>query len=146
LPTEDLAFAEVALSDYLTRLHNRIKSEAGRYYLADLNPSRGSEQAEIRPVIIVQRDTLDRFTTTVVVVPVTSNLRRAKIPGTIILPTGEGGLTQDSVVLCYQIVALDREGLIRKLGSLSADYVSRLKVALQYTLQMDESDDENVEE
>jgi mRNA interferase MazF len=110
-----------------------------------LNPSRGSEQAGIRPVIIVQRDILDRFTTTVVVVPVTSNLRRAKIPGTIILPTGEGGLTQDSVVLCYQIVAIDRERLIRKLGSLSADYVSRLQVVLPYTLQMDESDDENVE-
>ena len=117
----------------------------GDIYLADLNPSRSSEQAGIRPVIIVQRDTLDRFTTTVVVVPVTSNLRRAKIPGTIILPTGEGGLTQDSVVLCYQIVSLDRERLIRKVGSLSADYVSRLQAALQYTLQMDESDDENVE-
>ena len=116
--------------------------------MADLNPSRGSEQAGIRPVIIVQRDTLDRFTTTVVVVPVTSNLWRAKIPGTIIfiLPTGEGGLTQDSVVLCYQIVAIDRERLIRKLSSLSADYVSRLQVVLQYTLQMDEFDDENVEE
>ncbi|MEY3869178.1 MAG: hypothetical protein RLZZ338_3069 [Cyanobacteriota bacterium] len=47
----------------------------GDIYLADLNPSRGSEQAGIRPVIIVQRDTLDRFTTTVVVIPVTSNLR-----------------------------------------------------------------------
>jgi mRNA interferase MazF len=116
----------------------------GDVYLADLNPSRGSEQAGIRPVIIVQRDTLDRFTTTVVVIPVTSNLRRAKIPGTIILPTGEGGLTQDSVVLCYQIVAIDRERLIKKLGTISADYVSRLQVALQYTLQMDES--ENVEE
>ncbi len=42
----------------------------GDIYLADLNPSRGSEQAGIRPVIIVQRDTLDRFTTTVVVIPV----------------------------------------------------------------------------
>ncbi|WP_377479196.1 MAG: type II toxin-antitoxin system PemK/MazF family toxin [Microcoleus anatoxicus] len=115
----------------------------GDIYLADLNPSRGSEQAGIRPVIIVQRDTLDRFTTTVVVIPVTSNLRRAKIPGTIILPTGEGGLTQDSVALCYQIVAVDRERLIKKLGTLSADYVSRLQVALQYTLQMDEF--ENVE-
>jgi len=30
--------------------------------LADLNPSRGSEQAGIRPVIIVQRSKLDRFT------------------------------------------------------------------------------------
>jgi mRNA interferase MazF len=73
----------------------------GEVYLADINPTRGSEQAGIRPVITVQRDTLDRFTTTVVVVPVTSNLRRAKIPGTIILPAGEGGLTQDSV--CFAI-------------------------------------------
>ena len=48
----------------------------GDIYLADLNPSRGSEQVGIRPVIIVQRDTLDHFTTTVVVIPVTSNLRR----------------------------------------------------------------------
>ncbi len=112
----------------------------GDIYLANLNPSRGSEQAGIRPVIIVQRDTLDRFTTTVIVVPITSNLRRAKVPGTITIPVGEGGLTQNSVALCYQLVAIDRERLIRKLGSLSVDYVSRLKIALQYTLQMDESE------
>jgi mRNA interferase MazF len=111
----------------------------GEVYLADLNPTRGSEQAGIRPVITVQRDTLDRFTTTVVVVPVTSNLRRAQIPGTMILPAGEGGLTQDSVVLCYQVVAIDRQRLIQKLGDISADYLSQLKVALQYTLQMDEN-------
>jgi len=114
----------------------------GEVYLADLNPTRGSEQAGIRPVITVQRDTLDRFTTTVVVVPVTSNLRRAKIPGKIILPAGEGGLTQDSVVLCYQVVALDRQRLIQKLGNISADYLSKLKVALQYTLHMDEPGEE----
>jgi len=60
-----------------------------------------------------------------------------------VLPAGEGSLTQDSVVLCYQVTAIDRERLIKRLGSLSADYISRLKVALQYTLQMDESDDKN---
>ena len=41
----------------------------GDIYLADLNPSRGSEQAGIRPVVIVQRETIDRFTQTVVIVP-----------------------------------------------------------------------------
>jgi len=112
----------------------------GDIYLADLNPSRGSEQAGIRPVIIVQRDTLNRFTTTVIVVPITSNLRRGKVPGTIVIPVGQGGLTQDSVALCYQLVAIDRERLIRQLGSLSVDYISGLKIALQYTLQMDESE------
>jgi mRNA interferase MazF len=112
----------------------------GDIYLADLNPSRGSEQAGIRPVIIVQRDTLERFTTTVIVVPLTSNTRRARIPGTIIIAAGEGGLTQESVVLCYQMVVIDRERLIRKLGVLSPTYLLMLKEALEYTLQLDENE------
>lgn len=117
----------------------------GDVYLADLNPSRGSEQAGIRPIIIVQRNILERFTTTVVVVPVTSNLRRAKIPGTIVLPLGEGGLTQESVVLCYQIVVLDRQRLMKKLGTLSPNYLLMLKETLKYTLELDDFDDDNAE-
>ncbi|CAD5947302.1 Endoribonuclease MazF [Planktothrix tepida] len=46
----------------------------GDVYLADLNPSRGSEQAGIRPVIVVQRNTLDRFTTTVAALEYTLQL------------------------------------------------------------------------
>lgn len=88
----------------------------GDVYLADLNPSRGSEQAGIRPVVVAPRGTLDRFTQTVIVVPMTSNLRRSRIPGTLTIPINEGGLTQDSVALCYQIVVLDRQRLIRRLA------------------------------
>jgi hypothetical protein len=40
------------------------------------------------------------------------------------------------------VVALDRQRLIQKLGNISADYLSKLKVALQYTLQMDEPGEE----
>ena len=120
----------------------------GDVYLADLNPSRGSEQAGIRPVIIVQRDALSRFTRTVVVVPLTTNLRRAQVPGTTLLPSGEGGLDQDSVALpsrtvvlaartvCYQIVVLDEQRLIRKLGTLSLVHLLALDLALKYTLQL----------
>ncbi|MBD2604394.1 type II toxin-antitoxin system PemK/MazF family toxin [Scytonema hofmannii FACHB-248] len=117
----------------------------GDVYLADLNPSRGSEQAGIRPVIIIQRNTLDRFTTTVVVVPLTSNLRRAKIPGTIVIPLGEGGFTQESVVLCYQIVVIDRQRLMRKLGTISPNYLLMLKEALKYTLELDDFEAESAE-
>jgi mRNA interferase MazF len=91
-----------------------------------LNPSRGSEQAGIRPVIVVQRDNLERFTRTVVVVPLTSNMRRAQVPGTVVIPVGEGGLAQDSVALCYQIVVIDRQRLQRQLGTLSSSYLSAL--------------------
>lgn len=62
-----------------------------------MNSSRGLEQAGIRPVVIVQRDNLERFTRTVVGIPLTSNLRRAQVPGTTVIPAGEGGLAQDSV-------------------------------------------------
>lgn len=117
----------------------------GDVYLADLNPSRGSEQAGIRPVIIVQRDRLAQFTTTSVVIPLTTNLRRANIPGTIVIPSGESGLTQESVVLCYQIVVIDKERLIRKLGTLSHNYLLMLKVALDYTLELDSHDEENTD-
>jgi mRNA interferase MazF len=111
----------------------------GDIYLADLNPSRGSEQAGVRPVIIVQRGTIDRFTQTVVIVPITSNLRRLNIPGTFTIPTGEGGLTQESVALCYQIAVIDRQRLIRHLGKISSVCVQQLNEALIYTLELDES-------
>jgi mRNA interferase MazF len=49
----------------------------GEVWLADLNPVRGSEQAGIRPVLIFQTDSINRFTTTVLTIPFTTNLRRA---------------------------------------------------------------------
>ncbi|MEH2067165.1 MAG: type II toxin-antitoxin system PemK/MazF family toxin [Nostoc sp.] len=113
----------------------------GDVYLADLNPSRGSEQAGIRPVILVQRDRISQFTTTSVVVPLTTNLRRTTIPRTIVFPSGEGGLTQESVALSYQIVVIDSQRLIRKLGTLSPNYLLMLKVASQYTLELDDYDE-----
>ncbi len=108
----------------------------GDLYLADLNPSRGTEQAGIRPVVIVQRDTLEHFTRTVVAIPFTTNIRRAQVPGTILIPAGEGGLDQDSVALCYQIVVLDKERLQHKLGTLSPSYLLLLEQALKYTLTL----------
>jgi mRNA interferase MazF len=109
----------------------------GDIFLANLNPTRGSEQAGIRPVILIQRNSIGRFTKTRLVVPITSNLRRAQIPGTMIIPAGEGGLTQDSVALCYQAVVLDETRFIRQIGTLSAPYVERLRQALIYTLALD---------
>ncbi|MFM7438150.1 MAG: type II toxin-antitoxin system PemK/MazF family toxin [Snowella sp.] len=108
----------------------------GDIYLADLNPSRGSEQAGIRPVILVQRQNLECFTRTVVVIPVTTNLRRAQVPGTMLIPAGEGGLSQESVALCYQIVVIDKQRLQKQLGTLSAIYLQRLGDALRYTLDL----------
>lgn len=108
----------------------------GDVYLADLNPSRGSEQSGIRPVVLVQRNTLFRFTSTVVVVPFTTNLRRTKVPGTVFISSENSGLSQDSVALCYQVVVLDQTRLMTKLGSLSSQQLNQLDQALKYTLSL----------
>jgi mRNA interferase MazF len=69
----------------------------GEVWLADLNPIRGSEQAGIRPVLIFQNNTINTFTTTVVTIPFTTNLRRAALPSCVRVDAGEGGLSNDSV-------------------------------------------------
>ena len=90
----------------------------GEVWLADLNPVRGSEQAGRRPVILLQNDSILRFTTTVLCVPLTTNLRRAQLPSCVAISKGDGGLTANSVALAHQLRVLDKDRLTRKLGRL----------------------------
>ena len=106
----------------------------GEVWLADLNPIRGSEQAGIRPVLIFQNDTINRFTTTTVTIPFTTNLRRARLPSCVLLTTGEGGLTSDSVALCHQLRVLDTTRLIRRLGSVSEQTILAVERCVLFTL------------
>lgn len=108
----------------------------GDIYLADLGSGMGSEQTGTRPVILVQADSLSRFSETAVVIPLTTNLRRAQIPGCLVLRQGEGGLTQDSVALCYQIRVLSKQRLLHRLGTLPVSSLSRLEAALKITLDL----------
>ena len=109
----------------------------GDVYIADLSGSRGSEQAGIRPVLIIQSDKISKYTQTVVSIPITTNLRRAQIPGCVLLPKGEGGLIQDSVALCYQIRAIAKSRLQNRIGSLSPPVLKQIEDAIKITFEMD---------
>ncbi|MDQ2686899.1 MAG: type II toxin-antitoxin system PemK/MazF family toxin, partial [Armatimonadota bacterium] len=63
----------------------------GEIWWADLNPIRGSEQAGTRPVLIFQNDSISGYTTTVLAVPLTTQLHRASLPSCVLMPAGEGG-------------------------------------------------------
>ncbi|MEG5000507.1 type II toxin-antitoxin system PemK/MazF family toxin [Microcoleus sp. B4-D4] len=52
----------------------------GEIWIANLDPTQGSEQAGVRPTIIFQNDTISRYTTTIISIPLTTNLRRASLP------------------------------------------------------------------
>jgi mRNA interferase MazF len=106
----------------------------GEIWLADLNPIQGSEQAGVRPVLIFQNDTISRFTTTVLAIPFTTNLRRASLPSCIRISKDEGGLTNDSVALCHQLRALDKTRLRRQLGTVRQDTLSTIENCVLSTM------------
>jgi mRNA interferase MazF len=108
--------------------------ERGEVWLANLEPTRGSEQAGTRPAIVFQNDMISRFSTTVLTIPLTSNLRRASLPTCLLISSGDGGLAQDSVALCHQMRALDKTRLLRKLGQLKPETIKQLEEIVLFTL------------
>lgn len=108
--------------------------ERGEVWLANLNPTQGSEQRGTRPVIIFQDNTLSQITTTVITIPITSNLRRATLPTCLQISGSEGGLNQDSVALCHQIRVLDQTRLLKRLGKLEPSTITALETTLLFTL------------
>jgi len=106
----------------------------GEVWLADLNPTQGSEQAGIRPVIIFQNDLVSQFSTTTIAIPITTKQYRAALPICLPIEQGNGGLSQDSVALCFQMRVLDKTRLIRTLGQLSPEIILQLEDVVLLTL------------
>ena len=90
-------------------------------FLANLDPVIGSEQGKTRPVLVISEDQINRILPVVNVLPLTSRKAGRKIyPNEVLIPKGVGGLTKESIVLCYQIRTLDKKRLIKKLGTIDS--------------------------
>ena len=109
----------------------------GDVYDARLDPTEGSEQAGVRPVVIVSRDAINTASPVVIVVPLTSavNVRRS-YPHTAAVAQGDGGLTVDSVALGGQVRAVSKSRLTRRRGRLSDEAMERLGRALRIALDL----------
>lgn len=102
----------------------------GDIYFADLSPVVGSEQGGLRPVLIVQNDIGNKYSPTVIVSAITSQLSKAKIPTHIELPANIYKLPKDSVVLCEQIRTIDKRRLGQKITSLDQQKMKEVNKAL----------------
>ena len=103
----------------------------GDIYYADLSPVVGSEQGGVRPVLIVQNDTGNRHSPTVIAAAITSQLGKAKLPTHIALAAQGSGLPKDSVILLEQIRTLDKRRLKDRMGELDEPSMTRVDHALQ---------------
>ena len=88
----------------------------GDIFYADLSPVVGSEQGGMRPVLIVQNDTGNKHSPTVIAAAITSQTGKARLPTHIELTAHSYGLTRDSVVLLEQIRTIDKRRLKERMG------------------------------
>ncbi|WRN76217.1 type II toxin-antitoxin system PemK/MazF family toxin [Staphylococcus aureus] len=106
----------------------------GDVYLADLSPVQGSEQGEVRPVVIIQNDTGNKYSPTVIVAAITGRINKAKIPTHVEIEKKKYKLDKDSVILLEQIRTLDKKQLKEKLTYLSDDKMKEVDNALMISL------------
>ncbi len=106
----------------------------GEIYYADLSPVVGSEQGGVRPVLIIQNDVGNKYSPTVIVSAITSQLGKAKLPTHIELPAEMYNLPKNSVALLEQIRTLDKRRLQEKITTLSPEKMREVNKALLISL------------
>jgi mRNA interferase MazF len=98
----------------------------GDVYWFDFGRPSGSGPGFLRPCVVMQNDAFNESAIhTVVVCALTTNLRRARIPGNVLLDEGDADLSEQSVVMVSQLFTVDKEDLLDKIGSLSKERVEQ---------------------
>ncbi|KXG74452.1 type II toxin-antitoxin system PemK/MazF family toxin [Thermotalea metallivorans] len=110
----------------------------GDIFYADLSPVIGSEQGGVRPVLIIQNDVGNKYSPTVIVAAITSQINKAKLPTHIEISASEYGLTKDSVVLLEQVRTIDKRRLREKIGHFDEEKMSKVNEALMISLGLAE--------
>ena len=96
-----------------------MKIEKFHLYLANLNPTLGTEPGKVRPVVVIQTNLLNGIHPSTIVCPVTTQVVKEANILRIHIPKRESRLNRDSDILVDQIRAIDNRRLIRHLGTLA---------------------------
>jgi mRNA interferase MazF len=89
----------------------------GEIWYSNLNPTRGSEQSGIRPVVIISGDLLNTHLNVVICVPLTTKVKGYK-GNPVLKPGKQNGLTSESEMLIFHIRSISKDRLVRKVGSI----------------------------
>jgi mRNA interferase MazF len=109
----------------------------GDVYVAGLDPTVDSEQAGLRPVVIVSRDAINRASPVVIVVPCTSwSEGRRVYPSQVVIDAPEGGLRTRSIALGEQLRAISKSRLVDRWGSLAPTTLRQLDRALLIAMDL----------
>ena len=106
-----------------------MKVKRGDIFYADLSPVVGSEQGGVRPVLVVQNDIGNKYSPTIIIAAITSQMNKVKLP-THVEVSAEFGLPKNSVVLLEQIRTIDKKRLREKVGFTDEFFMKKVDEAL----------------
>jgi len=108
----------------------------GEIYWIELEDPVGSGPGYRHPHVVIQNNVFNwSRINTVVVCALTSNLRRAEVPGNVVLEEGEGGLPKQSVVVVSQVFTVDKRQLAEYIGTLSGRRVRQVVEGVKLVLE-----------
>ena len=108
----------------------------GDIFYADLRPVVGSEQGGVRPVIIIQNDTGNKHSPTVICAAITSRMNKAKLPTHVELDSTKCDIVKDSVILLEQLRTIDKKRLKDKVCHLDDVMLDKVNHALEISLEL----------
>ncbi len=106
----------------------------GDIFYADLSPVIGSEQGGVRPVLVIQNDIGNKYSPTIIIAAITSQINKAKMPTHIEIKADEFGLPRDSVVLLEQIRTIDKKRLREKIGHFNDAMMEKVEECLKISM------------
>ncbi len=114
--------------------HSNISIKRGDLFWVNLNPTKGSEQAGRRPVVVIQNDIGNQLAPTVIIAPLTTKSYSKEYPTNVNLPKGAAGVKTNSTILLSQIRTIDKERLELRIGTLTSNHISKLNAAIKISL------------
>jgi mRNA interferase MazF len=96
----------------------------GEIWFVDLNPTKGSEQAGQRPVVVISGNLLNEHLTVVIVVPLTTKIKNYK-GNPILTPNKTNGLKAESEMLIFHVRSVSKDRLVKKIGSIEKEELNR---------------------
>ncbi len=112
----------------------------GEVWMVNFNPGRGSEQRGMRPALIIQNNVGNQYGSTTIVAAITTTIKT--YPVTVVLDRHEGGLSQQSMVNLAQILTVDKQRLMKRLGAVSQARLGEINAALLISLGLTEGDED----
>lgn len=118
----------------MAKVSSRFFPKRGELWLVNFDPTIGSEVKKTRPALIVQNDVANHYSPVTIVAALSSQFAEPIYPTEVLIEPSESGLPKRSVVLANQVRTVDKQRLVKKLGKLKPETMSKVNRALEISL------------